>query len=277
MEFKYFSHNGKLESAKEAVMPLSNIEYAYGFGVYETVRIAGGVFRFLDEHVTRLFESARIIELEHGFTADMVRESAIELVKKNKADTCNIKILLIGAPAKGDAQLFLLCLNPRFPDKKLYREGASFITYEFERPFPHAKTLSMLQSYLAFRKARERGAYDALLLDSRGSITEGTRTNFFTISGGVITSPPEDVILPGITRSAVLALASQAGFDIQERPITWSDIRRADGAFVTSTSAKIMPVRSIDEEVLKEIPAALYDLMKLFDDFLGEEGEMLEA
>lgn len=277
MEFKYFSHNGKLESAKEAVMPLSNIEYAYGFGVYETVRIAGGVFRFLDEHVTRLFESARIIELEHGFTADMVQESAIELVKKNKADTCNIKILLIGAPTKGDAQLFLLCLNPRFPDKKLYREGASFITYEFERPFPHAKTLSMLQSYLAFRKARERGAYDALLLDSRGSITEGTRTNFFTISGGVITSPPEDVILPGITRSAVLALASQAGFDIQERPITWSDIRRADGAFVTSTSAKIMPVRSIDEEVLKEIPAALYDLMKLFDDFLGEEGEMLEA
>jgi branched-subunit amino acid aminotransferase/4-amino-4-deoxychorismate lyase len=277
MEFKHFSLNGKLENIREAVVPLSSIEYAYGFGVYETVRIAGGVFRFLDEHIARLFESARIIELEHGFTAEEVRDSAIELVKKNRIETCNIKILLVGAPTKGGAQLYMLCLNPRFPDKKLYCEGASFITYEFERPFPRAKTLSMLQSYLAFRKARERGAYDALLLDSRGSITEGTRANFFTITGGIITSPPEDAILPGITRSAVLALASQNGFDIQERPITWSDIRRADGAFITSTSAKIMPVRSIDDEPLKEIPAALFDLMKLFDDFLGEEGEVLDA
>lgn len=268
MDFTYFSHNGTLKPAKEAVIPLANIEYSYGFGVYENIRVTNGVPYFLLEHIERLGESARIIGLEHQFSGEQVDRGVRELIARNSVGTCNLKVFLVGAPEKDNAQLFLLCLNPLFPGKTLYRDGATFVTYEYERPFPHAKTLNMLQSYLAYRKAKQNNAYDALLIDNNGCIVEGTRTNFFCITGRTLISAPEEKILLGVTRKAVLSVALKNNFSLQEREITWSDIRGCDGAFVTSTSSKIIPVRSVDDYTLQEPPVVLRELMKLFDDFL---------
>src|SRR3989338_7314289 len=159
MEFKYFSRNGQVLPITEAAVPLSNIEYSYGFGVYESIRFANGRIYFLDDHIERLLESARIIDLPHTFTPDAIKMFVRELMDKNEPEACNIKILLIGAPRAEDAILNILCLNPHFPDKKLYRDGVSCITYQYERPFPHAKSLNMLESYLAYTKAREAGAH----------------------------------------------------------------------------------------------------------------------
>ena len=210
MDFKYFSKNGKILPVEEAVIPLSNIEYQYGFGVYENIRVNDGVPYFLKDHIERLLESARIIGLEHTFDESFVKKSAADLVKKNGAGTYNLKVLLIGG---AEPALYILALNPHFPDKKLYRGGADFITYEYERPYPSAKTLNMLQSYLAYKKAREAGAYDALLISSKGCITEGTRTNFFCMQGRTLISPPEDEILLGVTRKVVLKVAKEEGFE----------------------------------------------------------------
>ena len=275
MPFKYFSHNGKILPVKQAVVPLSNIAYSYGFGVYETVRVINGTPYFLIDHLERLGESARIIGIDHPFTGAGVEESISQLIAKNKVNTCNVKILLIGGAQKEDAQLYILCLNPLFPDKSLYRDGASFITCEYERAFPHAKTLNMLQSYLAYRDAKASGAYDALLLDNNGCIVEGTRTNFFCIMERTIITPPEDKILLGVTRKALLQVAQESDFTVHEQSITWGDICGYDGAFVTSTSSKIVPVRAIDDAQLPEIPQNLRELMQLFDTFLDTcKGEM---
>lgn len=277
MEFKYFSHNGELKPAAEAAIPLSNIEYSYGFGVYETIRVANKIPYFLLDHIERLGESARIIGLEHPFEGESIEKYIQELVKKNQLDSANLKMLLIGAKKKEEAQLFVICLNPLFPDKKLYRDGASFVTYEYERAFPHAKSLNMLQSYLAYKKAKAAGAYDALLVNRDGCITEGTRTNFFCITGKTILSPRESEILLGVTRKAVLQVARHNGYEIEQGDITWGDIQRADGVFVTSTSSKIVPARSIDELALPESPPVLKELMQLFDEFLDTcRGKLLD-
>ena len=268
MDIKYFSHNGEVKARKEAAVPLSNIEYQYGFGVYENIRVVNGVPFFLADHLERLIESARIISLEHTFTLQFVEKGITELVQKTGVDTYNLKILLIGAAKPEDVQLYILALNPLFPDKKLYREGASFITYEYERAFPHAKTLNMLQSYLAYRKAKEIDSYDALLIDNNGCIVEGTRTNFFCLQGKTIFSAPEAKILLGVTRKAMLKVALNNNFTLEERELSWADIQNCDGAFVTSTSSKIIPVRSIDGEELRSGSADLLELMQLFDTFL---------
>ena len=181
MAFNYFSKNGEVLPTEEATMPLSSIEYSYGFGVYETLRVSNRQIYFIKDHIERLIESARIIGLEHPFAEREIEESINQIITKNNAETCNIKMLLIGATSKEEAQLFIICLNPLFPDKKLYRDGATLTTYKYERVFPHAKTLNMLQSYLAYREAKKLGAYDALLINFDGYITEGTRTNFFCI------------------------------------------------------------------------------------------------
>ncbi|TSC86420.1 MAG: Uncharacterized protein G01um10148_406 [Parcubacteria group bacterium Gr01-1014_8] len=269
MAFRYFSKNGKLLGVGEANIPLSNIEYSYGFGVYETIRVANKTPYFLVDHIERLGESARMIGLEHPFGGEEVEKYVTELIKKNEVETANLKMLLIGASKAEDAQLFIICLNPLFPDKKLYRDGATFITYEYERAFPHAKTLNMLQSYLAYKKAKEAGAYDALLVNRNGSLIEGTRTNFFCIQDKNIFTPREEEILLGVTRKAMLKVALDNGYTVQEGDISWGEIQNSDGAFITSTSSKIIPVRSIDDTELKSIPDSLRDLMRIFDEFLG--------
>ncbi|MBI5469925.1 aminotransferase class IV [Candidatus Kaiserbacteria bacterium] len=265
MVFEYFSKNGELLPIAEAVVPLSNIEYAYGFGAYETIRAVRGKPRDVEDHLARLMESCRIIGIEHSFTIDGIKADIAALVEKNAIDVCNLKLLLVGGPTLDKATLSILCLNPIFPDKKLYRDGCDVITYEYERMFPHAKSLNMLGSYLAYKKAKEAGAYDALLVNRAGFITEGTRTNFFCIQGKTIYSPPEDEILLGVTRDRVLACAKENGFTVEAMDIRPEDVASYDSAFVTSTSSKIMPIRAIGHVPLKDISTELRTLMDLYE------------
>lgn len=256
----------------EATVPLTNIEYAYGFGVYENVRVSNGIVYFLQDHLSRLIESARIIGLGHTLSPEFIGQRIAELIAENDAQTCNVKVLLIGGRTAEDASLDILCLNPLFPEKKLYRDGVAAVVYEYERAFPHAKTLNMLQSYLAFRRAKEAGAYDALLVDKEGNIREGTRTNFFCVKNKTLYSPDENSILLGVTRKAVLQVAAQSGYEIVEKDIRLADVGEYDGAFLTGTSIKILPIRSIGDFQFGEQPAALRELMKAFDDFLAHCG-----
>ncbi len=270
MEFKYFSRNGKVLPIAFASVPLSSIEYTYGFGVYESIRVSHGKPVFVDDHIERLMGSAQQIGLEHGFTEAAVASAIAELISANEADAYNLKILLIGGRKAEDAVLSIVCLNPLFPDKKLYTEGVKTITYQYERAFPQAKTLNMLQSYLAYRRAREAEAYDALLINRKGYITEGTRTNFFCIKGTTLYTPLEKDILLGVTRKHVLDVAAQLDFEVKQREIAFSNLASYDGAFLTSTSSKIMPIRSVDDYEFAEQPEALKTLMKAFDDFLAQ-------
>lgn len=265
MTYKYFSRNGEVLPAEQAVVPLGNIEYSYGFGVYETIRVSNGAALFLEEHCQRLMSSARIIGLEHPFDTSFVEQAIAKLIEANQVATCNLKVLLIGGAAADRASLNILCLNPLFPDRKLYKDGAHCITYEYERLFPAAKTLNMLSSYLAYRESRTAGAYDALLINRNGCITEGTRTNFFAVKGRTLISPPGDEVLPGVTRGHVIKIAKNNGFKIVEKDIKLSEIAGYDGACLTGTPIKIMPIRSIDEHVWPEVPAALRELMAAYD------------
>lgn len=275
--FPLFSKNGKILSSDQATIPLSNIEYQYGFGVYETLKVRNGILYFVSDHVERLFTSAEIIGLTHPFTHEKVTTYLDELVNALGLDTekksCNLKMLLIGGR---DPQLFIIALKPLFPDRKLYKNGAKVLTVHYERIFPHAKSLNMLPSYLAYKKAKEHGCYDALLLDSKDHILEGTRTNFFVISDKQLFTPPKEFVLEGVTLKTVAEVAKQNGYTLAEKPIPLSDIQKYDGAFLTSTSTKIMPISQIDETSVA-IPESLVQLMKAYDKFLDECGGVFRS
>ncbi|KKQ24108.1 MAG: D-amino-acid transaminase [Candidatus Roizmanbacteria bacterium GW2011_GWC2_37_13] len=271
MDFKYFSYNGQVLPIDQAVIPLTSKEYTYGFGVYETIRIKNGIPYFLKEHAKRLIESARIIELEHPFSLSFVENSVLDLIKKIGPMTINLKVLLLGAPIKEKASLYLVCLNPLFPDRKLYKHGADFITFNYERVLPNSKSLNMLFSYIAYTKARRLGSYDALLINRHGFITEGTMTNFYCIKDKTIYTPFEKDILLGVTMDAVFMVARKNSYKIIEKNISLKDVSSYDGAFITSTSSKIIPVRSIDGKIYN-YPEKLKKLMSLFDEFLKNCG-----
>ena len=276
MEFDFFSRNGEVRPIEEASVPLSSVEYSYGFGVYESIRVVHGIPYFVADHIERLLDSTREIALAHRFTAEFVGKSISELITRNKTDTCNLKILLIGGRTQDEATLYILCLNPLFPDKKLYRDGASCITVKYERMLPHAKTLNMLGSYLAYRKAREAGAYDALLIDAEGRITEGTRSNFFCMNGRTLYSPREADILLGVTRKIVLKVAAGEGFEVVERDIRREDLPSYEGAFLTSTSSGIMSIASVDDFRFGAQPGELKRLMRALETFVEGSGGALK-
>ena len=268
MSFDTFSRNGEILPAEQATIPLANIEYAYGFGVYETIRAVRGTALFLDQHTVRLMTSANVIGLEHAFTAAQVAKWTNALLASIKADACNFKILLVGGRTKQDALLFIIPLAPLFPDKKLFSRGATAITVRHERFMPHAKTLNMLPSFMAYRRAKEHGCYDALFTDKDDCITEGTRTNFFAIKDRTILCPPAKDILEGVTLVNVLRVAKENNFLLKEQPIPLASLAETDGAFLTSTSSKIMPLCKVDGHELA-VPDALKELIRHFDAFLA--------
>jgi branched-chain amino acid aminotransferase len=274
MQYRYFSHNGKLLPIEQAAVPLSNIEYSYGFGVYETIRVAGGITYFLEQHVERLMQSAQIIGLEHGFDKAFVCDAITALTAETATKAYNLKVLLIGGRTPSEADLYITCLSPLFPDRKLYRTGVPVVTEQVERIYPQAKTLNMFTSYQAYRHAQRTGAYDALLINRAGCITEGTRTNFFGLHGRTLISPPAADCLHGVTRHHVMAVAREQGFTIEETAMKLDEISQYDSVFITSTPAKIMPIRAIDDQVWQQpVSPALSDLMKAYDDYINEYRE----
>lgn len=267
MSFDVFSRNGTILPQSDAVIPLSSIEYAYGFGVYESIRAVRGTALFLEDHLKRLLHSASILQLEHALTIDTLAGWVTDLLVHIDSDACNLKILLIGGRDAASAQLFIIPLAPLFPDKRLYTKGATAITRAYERTLPHAKSLNMLGSYLAYRDAKKAGAYDALLVNRHGQITEGTRTNFFVMKDATIISPPREDILEGVTMMHVLEAATQCGFPVTYQPITLQSIGDVDAAFLTSTSSKIMPLSQIDD-VHFVVSEPLQTLMTTFEEML---------
>lgn len=272
MAFTHFSHNGTLRPIAEAVIPLSSVEYSYGFGVYETIRHAQGKTYFLAEHCNRLMESARIIGLAHTFDLYGIQTAITDLLAQNKPKACNIKVLLIGGATPANANLYIQCLNPLFANRAFYKDGVATITTSYVRPFPHAKTLNMLPSYLAYREAKQADAYDALLVNPKDELVEGTRTNLLALKDQVLTTPPSEHILLGVTRDKVLEVAQSHGYRVEERPILLAEAQAGtfDDIFLTSTSSKIMPVRSIDGHDLGAPSSNIQTLMRLFQQSLFE-------
>ncbi len=194
-----FSHNGKLRPVSEAQIPADRIESMYGFGVYETLKVRNGVIYFTQNHIERLLHSAECIELKHQFKSDAISSWIELLVKEVGEEALNIKMLLMGASQKEDAQLYIFPLAPLFPKRSWYRDGVSVSSYVYERWMPQAKSLNMLPSYYYYTHAQKEGHYDALLVDSQGMLREGTRTNIFVMKGTSIVSPPKEGVLEGVT------------------------------------------------------------------------------
>jgi len=265
---KHFSHNGKLLPIKKAKIAIDDIEFTYGFGVYENLRVRKGKIFFIDEHVERLFKSAEMIELKHNFSFEEIKTSIEKLIKKNKLEDCNIKMLLIGGKSP---DLYIMCLAPKFLDKKFYKQGVKVITYEYERFLPQAKTLNMLPSYLIFKHAKEQDAYDVLLLDKENNIVEGTRSNFFVIKNMTIYTTLVEKVLDGVTRRTVIDCAEKNGYEVVEKDIKLDDLFDYDGAFLTNTSGKIVPIREVDDKSFGGICEELKSLMKFYSSYLKKK------
>jgi branched-chain amino acid aminotransferase len=236
--------NGTLIAEDEAVLPVTKREVFFNFSVYESLKVREGKALFVEEHLARFFESARILELFHRFSPKEIGRAVHLLSEEEALKEATIKLLLVG----GEKPLYLIHHVPlqTYP-AEYYRDGVSVITYRGERTIPRAKSNCLLLNYLASREAERRNALEALLVDRRGKATEGTRSNLFAVREGVLVTAEEDVLY-GVTRKQVLEAAEAEGIPFSFEKIDTGALCSSCYCelFITSTSMGAMPIAEVD-------------------------------
>jgi len=260
--------NGRLIKSRQANISIFDKGYFFDFAVYSSIKVVQGKLFFPDYHIERLMESAEIIRLEHNFKKEDIKKWLELLTKKNKIIDALLRIVLIGDPAGAlSAKLFIIKIAGLtfYPDQ-IYQQGVKVITYQSERRIPGAKTKDLLLSFLAFRKAHEQEAQEALLVDSQGNIRECTQSNFFAIICGYLITPPKEIVLGGITKKIVLEVVK--GFlEFKEEDIPLSKIKDYEEFFITSTTRNVMPVKQIDDvDVLSDF-LKVREIQKRFKEY----------
>lgn len=208
--------------------------------IYEVIRIIGGAALFFQEHYDRFLRSAqgRGAGLPSADDCLAMMETLIGAVDRSDF---NIKIIL--DPAGGD--LYLFESPSAYPAPSLYRTGVHTELMSYHRSDPNAKIINTHLTDLAQSLRQETGAYELLLVDPAGRVTEGARSNLFFVRQGELVTPPLDSVLPGVTRQRVIAAAQDLGIVVREEAIEANELDRFDAAFLTGTSPRILPIASI--------------------------------
>jgi branched-chain amino acid aminotransferase len=256
--------SGKLLPKEQAVVSVFDHGLLYGDGVFEGLRSYGGkVFR-LEQHVERLYESARAILLEIPMSPADMAAAIKDTVAANGVQDGYIRALV----TRGAGTLGLdpnRCSNPQviiiadaialYP-REFYEKGLDLVTVSVIRNHPAAlspriKSLNYLNNILAKIEGQKAGCVEALMLNHKGEVAECTGDNIFLVKNGRLTTPPLDAgILEGITRNAVIELAREVGLEVAEAPMTKHDVYIADECFLTGTAAEVVPVVKVDNRVI---------------------------
>jgi branched-chain amino acid aminotransferase len=255
--------DGKFVPAEEAAISVYDHGLLYGDGVFEGIRAYNGrVFR-LEDHVKRLYDSAKAIMLDTPMTQEEMCSAILETLRKNELSDAYIRPII--TRGRGD-----LGLDPRkCPEPAviiitqkweamygdLYEVGLTAVTVTVRRNSPAAlppniKSLNYLNNILAKIEANIKGGDEAIFLDAEGNISEGSGDNIFIVKNGAIFTPPTLNNLKGITRLAVFEAADTLGYQVKEATLGLFDLYTADEIFVTGTAAEVAPVVKIDGRVI---------------------------
>ncbi len=268
---EFIWHSGKFVPWDEAQVHVLTHGLHYGTGVFEGVRCYDGeqgpaIFRHAD-HLKRLDESARMYYLDIPFSAEEIGEATRELIRKNGLRDCYIRPLAfrgygeMGLYAKSAPVEMIIAVWPwgAYLGEDGKNHGIRAKVSSWRRVsgaglIPHAKASGQyLNSILAKTESANAGYEEAILLDDRGCVCEGSGENIFVVRDGKVSTPPQAAsILDGITRKSVMRILEDRGFPVVERDIARSELYTADEVFMCGTAAEIVPVREIDDHPLGE-------------------------
>lgn len=263
----------------------------YGSGVFEGIRAyetakGTAVFR-LTEHIERLMDSAKIYLMPMPYSVEELVEATKELVRINKLKSCYIRPIAF----RGYGEMGLNPLHSpvdvavaawswgTYLGEDGLKNGIRAMVSSFNRIDPNSlppaakATGQYINSILAKLEAIHSNYEEAILLDSRGFVSEGTGENVFVVKNGIIHTPSTSAsILQGITRDTVIELAKNLGYEVIERDLVRSDLFLADEIFITGTAAEITPIREVDKrEIGSPGPVTVALQEKFFEVVKGED------
>ncbi len=283
--------DGEFVEKDEAKISVFDHGLLYGDGIFEGIRVYKKCVYRLEEHLERLWYSAKDILLDIPMTPEEMAEAVCESCRCNGIEDGYIRLLV--TRGKGDlglspdscprATVIIIADTIRLYPEELYSEGLSIVTVPTRRSGPAAlnpaiKSLNYLNNILAKMEAAQNGALEAIMLNDQGYVAECTGDNIFIVHKGVVYTPDvANGALRGITRGTVIELAEKAGLKVKECNLTRHEIWNADECFLSGTAAELIPVVKLDGRVIGagKPGAVTQQLHAAFHEEVSTRGAML--
>ncbi|MDH3504679.1 MAG: aminotransferase class IV [Nitrospirota bacterium] len=254
--------NDRFVEKEQALISVFDHGFLYGDGVYETLRVYQGRIFLLERHLARLRQSCALIGLTLPIKDDAWEAILTEMLVRNGLEDAGLRLTI----SRGEGELGIdpgLCARPTvvvmakplvpYP-ARMREQGVRLQLVSVRRnpqsaQSPQIKSLSFLNNILAKQEAVQAGAYDALMLNMDGHVTECTTSNVFFVANQRLHTPSVDCgILEGITREVVIKLARDLGIEVEEGAYAAEDVLQADECFMTNTGLEVMAVSEIGED-----------------------------
>ena len=253
--------NGQLVPRKEAAVSVFDSGFILGDGVWEGLRLHHGVVVFLQEHLQRLYQGAKSLDLDIGVSKQELEKRLYETIRANDMhDGVHIRLMVTrgikSTPYQDprctiSAATIVIIAEHKIPNPDKQNAGMRLFTTHIRRGYPDVQDQKMnshskINCIQACIQAAKAGADEALMLDPHGFVSTCNSTHFFIVSGGEVWTSTGDFCLGGITRSKIIHLCQRHGIPVYQKNFSLFDVYGADEAFVTGTFAGVTPVVSVD-------------------------------
>jgi branched-chain amino acid aminotransferase len=257
--------NGRITGDRDAVISVFDHGFLYGEGIYETLRTYHRRPFLYDRHMHRLRRSARMIDLPVPFTDDelaaQVRDTQAIATIDGEAYirvlvTRGIGDLTYDLKATPRPSVVIIVKPHADPPPEVYEKGVRVVIVDVVRNHPDSvnpmiKSNNLMNSALAMQEALRTGAFEGVMRNYRGELTECTTANLFIVKNGVALTPPlEAGLLPGITREFLFDIGKEIGVDVREQVLRDDDLFGADEAFLTSTTREAVPIVTVNDRTI---------------------------
>jgi len=262
--------DGKMVDWDKAQVHVCTHALHYGSGVFEGIRAyetekGTAVFR-LKEHIDRLYNSAKILKMEIPYPKEEFKQAVKNTIKENNLKSCYIRPLVYRGFEQLGVNPFKCPVNcaiavwewGAYLGEEAIAKGIKTKISSYARSYINSTSqkakicANYINSIFAKMEAIETGVDEAILLDTRGYVTEGSGENIFWIRNEVIYTTPTATVLEGITRDSVIKIAQDMGYQVQEKYICRDELYISDEVFFAGTAAEVTPVREIDNYQIGE-------------------------
>lgn len=250
-----------------------------GESIYEVIRIIDGVPLFLESHLKRFINSSKLINKPMLLSVDEINLNIKRLLALNDVLAGNVKIVFNYSKEfktyvhdentsgyKSCTSLFYL-VKHSYPTKEQYASGVDTIFFHRERNNPNAKVLNESLKAEVELCLNNSNVYEAILIDKNNNITEGSKSNIFMIKGDTVFTSRIESVLPGVTRGSIIDILTQNNIKFEEKDVSFKDIELMDALFITGTSPKVLPIRTVDGYVFQSSSnPLLLKIMQKYDE-----------
>ena len=280
--------NGELFPRNEARISVFDSGYLVGDGIWEGLRLHEGVFVFLDNHLNRLFEGARMIFMDIGKSREDLTRMLHETVNANAMeDGVHVRLMVTRGNKKTPSQDPRLTITPpniviipefKTANPEVRKHGVRLFTSAIRRGSPdyldpRLNCHSKLHEVIALSQALNAGADEALMLDIHGFVSTCNATNFFIVRNDEVWTSTGNYCMNGITRAKVIEVCRKNGITVHEKNFSLMDVYSADEVFVTGTFGGLTPVAEVDGQTIEStsIPGSLTQtLMQLYQESIRQ-------